>query len=410
MEVSDSTKSMGQPAELNCLMNEMSSDMDYREVDMDVGGEKVQQLSTEDVQPLYRKNDGKHMRSMKDCLVQIEDEGMGRKFIRRASNSNIKNVDTILETGQLCHGKDVCSDSPSLVDNEDLGSGDFTDSVGRNSKSSSAGNSSRNSPLLVIDNRLQSSDYFYEIKDTTNSFQSKILSCELDMQNPCEGNITEESGFGNKIQNVSLNLEESDPVVKASDDGECPDTVHGKITFDHGDNFSINTDLSSVDSKKCYDDPKDRMCIKKVLVNNDHHKKDESDEYRVQEEQNRKNRRIIRGSVTSDVLIISDPDSVADVTPSQVGSGAENSLSPNHIVNKKKRVQQKEDITVETSGPTLKEHSADTQKSHPLSVNLNRDECTWDMMFDDNGDCLDPKLMEEVSILYLLCSIKLSIL
>jgi hypothetical protein len=406
MEVSDCTKSMGQPAELNCLMNELSSDMDYREVDTDVGEEKVQQLSTEDVQPVYRKNDGKHMRAMKDCLVQIEDESMGRKFTRRASDSNVMNVDTMLETGRLCHGKDICSDNASVVDSEDLRSGDFTDSVHRNSKSSSAGNSSRNSPLLVTDNRLKSSDYFCEIKDTTNSFQSKMLSCELDVQNPCEGNITEESGFGNKIRNVSLNLEESDPAVKASEDGEChecSDTVHGKITFDHSDNFSINTDLSSVDSKKCYDDPKDRMCIKKVIVSNDHHKKDESDEYRVQEEQNRKNRRIIRGSVMSDVLIISDPDPVADRTPSQIGSGAENSLSPSHVVNKKKRVQQKGDITVETSEPTLKEHSADKQKSHPLSVNLNRDECTWDMMFDDNGDCLDPKLMEEVSILCLLC-------
>jgi hypothetical protein len=80
-------------------------------------------------------------------------------------------------------------------------------------------------------------------------------------------------------------------------------------------------------------------------------------------------------------------------------------LSPNGVLHKKKKVQQKGDITVETSGSSLKEHSADKQKC-PSSVNLNPDECTWDMMFDDNGECLDPKLMEEVSILYLLCLIK----
>jgi hypothetical protein len=436
MQVSDFTESMGQPAELNCLMNDLSS---------------VPQLSTEDVLPVYRKNDGKHVRAMKDCLLQIEEEGMGRKFTRRASSSSlfepscrntptslhaegrvlgdndIKKVYRISETGQLCHGSDVCSsarsssncqksnprsvsenqewDSTSLVNSEDL-SGDFTEDfpgeagVGPDStRSSSAGNSSRSSPSLVIDNGTESSDC--ENEDTANSFQSKVLSCQLDTQNPQEGNITDDSGFGNKILDVSLNLEESDSAVKDSDDdGElhgCPDAAREEIAFDHSDSYNSNMDLSSVD-----DDAKDRVRTKKVLVSNDYHEKDEC---RVQEEQNRRNRRIIGGSVMSDVLIISDPDPVADVTLSRICSGAEDSLSPSCIVNKKK-VQQKGDIDMETPGPTSKEHSADEQKSQPLSVNLNPDECTWDMMFDDNGDCLDPKLMEEVSTLSLLCSIK----
>jgi hypothetical protein len=34
-------------------------------------------------------------------------------------------------------------------------------------------------------------------------------------------------------------------------------------------------------------------------------------------------------------------------------------------------------------------------KKTPQS-NLNVDECSWDMMFDDNGDCLDPSIMDEV--------------
>jgi hypothetical protein len=464
MEVSDWAKSTGQPAELNRLVSDSSSDMNGTEVGVDVCGVRAKKLSTEDIQSVYRKNGGKHMRVMENSQVQIEGEGVGRKFIERDTNSsvlepsgrntatflhaecqvlddrnNIKNVDRILKTAQLHHEKVICSsarfssncpksnsqcvneeqecDIAQLIDSEDLRSGDFTDdslgevgvgpdSVRRNSKSSSDGHSSRNSPSLVIDNGTHSSDYYCEIKNTTNSFQSKVLSCEFDIQNPSEGDITQDSGFGNKSLDVSLNWEESDSTMKTFDDSgeflECSDTVNKKMVFNCDDNFHGNTNLSSVDSKKHCDDSKDRMYTRKDLVSNDCHKKDENDEYRVQEEQNRKNKRIIRGNVVSDVLIISDPDPVADVTPSsQVGSSSENSLSPNGVLNKKKKVQQKGDVTVKTSGPSLKEHSADKQKSCPLSVNLNPDECTWDMMFDDNGECLDPKLMEEVSIVYL---------
>jgi hypothetical protein len=395
---------------------------------------------------------------MENCQVRIEDEDTGSKSIRRDSYSsvpepighialtclhaegqvlddhnNIRNVDRLLKTAQLCHGKTTaCSprsssncqksdsqcasekqecDATWLVDSDDLRSGDFTDDIvgevevgaGRvcgNSESLPAGNHSRNSPSLVIDNWTRSSDHDCEI-NTTNSFESKLPSCELDIQTSSEGNITQDCGFGIKNVDVPLNLEESDSTVKTSDDSgeflECSDILHEEIACDHSDSLHIDTDLSSLHRQKCFDEPEDRSCTRDVLMSNDYHNQDENDEYRAQEEQNRKNRRIIRGNVMSDVLIISDPDPVADVTPPQIGCSAENSLSRNCVLTKKKKVQQRGDITVGSSGPSVKGHSADKQKS-PLSVNLNPDECTWDMMFDDNGDCLDPKLMEEVSI------------
>lgn len=466
MEVSDWAKNTGQYSELNCIVSDLNSDVNDREVDMDVWGVRAQQ-SSEDVQSVYRKNGGKHVRAMENSQIQIEDEGVERKFIRRDSNSsalelsdcntagslhtedqvfddhnNIKNVDRILKTAQLHEGKDICSsihsssncqesnlqsvskeeecDIEQLIDSEDLRSGDLTDdflgevgvrscSVRSNSESSSTGHSSRDSLSSEIDNGTHS--YYCEIKNTTNSFQSNVISRELDIQNPSEGNVTQDSGFGNKSSDVSLNLEESDSAMKTSDDsGEfpmCSDTLDEKMIFNSNDSFHGNTNLSSVDSKKHFDDCEERLCTRKDLVSNDCHKKDENEEYRVQEKPNRKNRRIIRGNVVSDVLIISDPDPVADITPtSQIGSSSENSLSPNGVVNKKKKVQQKGDVAVETSGPSLKEHLADKQKSCPSPVKLNPDECTWDMMFDDNGECLDPKLMEEVSSLCLLCSIE----
>jgi hypothetical protein len=350
--------------------------------------------------------------------------------------NNIKNVDRLLKTAQICHGKDIyssahCSsncqkansqsvseeeesDIARLIDSEDIRSrdfaGDFLDEVGvgsgsvrRNSESSSTGHSSLNSPSLVIDNETHSSDYYCEIKNTINSLQSKVLSCELDIEDPSKGNITQDSGFCNKSLDVSLNWEESDSTMKSFDDSgeflECSDKVDEKMVFNGNDSFHVTTDLSSVDSKKHLDDSEDRVCARKDPVSNDCHKKDESDDCRIQEKRNRRNRRITRGNVKSDVLIISDPDPVADVTPtSQIGSSSENTLSPNGVLNKKKKLQQKGDVAVETSVPSLKEHSTDKRKLCPSSVNLNPDECTWDMMFDDNGECLDPKLMEEVSI------------
>ncbi|PNF21696.1 hypothetical protein B7P43_G10330 [Cryptotermes secundus] len=460
MEVSDWAKNTGQSSELNCFVSDLNSDMNDREVDMDVWGVRAQHLSSEDVQSVYRKNGGKHMRVMENSQVQIEDEVVGRKFIRRDSNSsalelsdsntpgsvhtedqvfddhsNIKNVDRILKTVQLHQGKDIYSsihsssncqesnlqsvskeeesDIEQLIDSEDLRSGDLTDdflgevgvqsgSVRRNSESSSPGHSSRDSPSSEIDNETHSSNYYCEIKNTTNRFQSKVLSCELNIQNPSEGNISQDSGFGNKSPDVSLNLEESDSVMKTSDDSgeflKCSDTLGEKMIFNSNDSFHGNKNLSSVDGKKHFDDSEERLCTRKDLVSNDCHKKDENEEYRVQEKPNRKNRRIISGNVISDVLIISDPDPVADITPtSQIGSSSENSLSPNGIVNKKKKVRQKGVVTVEKSGPSLREHSADKQKSCPSPVKLNPEECTWDMMFDDNGECLDPKLMEELT-------------
>ncbi|XP_046998088.1 uncharacterized protein LOC124613430 [Schistocerca americana] len=102
-----------------------------------------------------------------------------------------------------------------------------------------------------------------------------------------------------------------------------------------------------------------------------------------------KNAPVSEGSVLSDVLIISDnSDSLLEpsISLDSKGSGSNNSVG-------------------NTSGPTAQEKqieqitpSADNSVStDPTQVRLNPDECTWEMMFDDNGDCLDPKLIEEIT-------------
>lgn len=89
--------------------------------------------------------------------------------------------------------------------------------------------------------------------------------------------------------------------------------------------------------------------------------------------------RLIKQNVISDVLIISDTT----------------------IQQKSKQSEQFSSILV--IPPEKKVKKIERQKSKPvpppsLPLKMNRDECDWDSLFDDNGDCLDPTLIEEVSI------------
>jgi hypothetical protein len=169
------------------------------------------------------------------------------------------------------------------------------------------------------------------------------------------------------------------------------------------------TSLSnSLGSTKHIEASEDRTCSQSLFVTDECHKKDENNECQVQEEQIRTNRKITRGNLISDVLIISDPDPVTEVmVPStQIDCSSDSMSLRDSVLNEEKSLQPKpESISVDTSGPDVNETCGEKHKSSSssslLPMNLNPDECTWDMLFDDDGECLDPKLMEEVSTNYL---------
>ncbi|XP_020284657.1 coiled-coil domain-containing protein R3HCC1L isoform X2 [Pseudomyrmex gracilis] len=80
---------------------------------------------------------------------------------------------------------------------------------------------------------------------------------------------------------------------------------------------------------------------------------------------------------TSNVLVISD------VTKNQ--SNQFDQVSPVHAI-----------------PPEKKAKKIERQKSKPVPppsppIKINRDECDWDSLFDDNGDCLDPTLIDELT-------------
>ncbi|KAG5313466.1 R3HCL protein, partial [Acromyrmex insinuator] len=90
-----------------------------------------------------------------------------------------------------------------------------------------------------------------------------------------------------------------------------------------------------------------------------------------------KDRQLSRQNAVSDVLIISDT-----------------------IQKKSKQSEQLSPILV--TPPEKKVKKIERQKSKPVPppsppLKMNRDECDWDSLFDDNGDCLDPTLIEELT-------------
>ncbi|XP_063220631.1 coiled-coil domain-containing protein R3HCC1L-like, partial [Bacillus rossius redtenbacheri] len=117
-------------------------------------------------------------------------------------------------------------------------------------------------------------------------------------------------------------------------------------------------------------------------------KKDGEDE-ECRKEENRRTRRILRRNFISDVLIISEtqvqlePQVVSPKSKNDGSSREEETCLPEKSATRSEIVAQEENLD-------------DTMQSDELSK-LNPEECTWDMMFDDNGECLDPKLMEELT-------------
>lgn len=465
VEVSNWTKSPRQPVESNCHLSECSSEMKgTEELDVGGSGLMVQQVSTEKGQSFCRKKDTIKMENSEVGFEEVGvGRGITRRKCRSLMSgqkgysegqgcdyySSIKSVDTAL----IHCGKDTCNsavysssncqecNSQSVSKKEESNTTqsvacedrrqvyfthNFLDEVGvgrgitrRDYKSSSpgstSGHSSQNSLTLVTDSDNQVWNYYSEIKNAINSSQDKICSCKMDTQKPSEHNITCESGFVDTCLDVSLSQEDSNSTVKSSDSNDqfqdFSDTAHESkfIKYLDGEVGDVHCDTSSlslVGREEHVGSSLDSVCSENIFVSDECYKKDENDECRVQEEQNWKNRRTMRSNVMSDVLIISDP--LSDVTPpsTQMDSNSENSLLSSGFINKKKKVQHKgENIIMEIEGLPLTTQSPDMQKSSPasdlVSPSLNPDECTWDMMFDDNGECLDPKLMEEVSISYL---------
>jgi len=459
VEVSDWTKSTEELAELNHHVTVVGSKVNCEEIDLGVGGVMTHQHCAENVQSVQGK---KGIREMDKSQMGIEGLGIGRRNKHNdcdnfASGRNchntqtslntkeqvldyngIKNGDRILNNSQF-HSVSNCQETnlESVSDKEEFNGTQlvhcegselvkFTDNfmgeVGvdhglecRSSLSFSSDSiaecSSQYRPSSESDNGIQAKGYYSEIKNARNVSQDKISGCEIVTQNPLNS-VSEDSSFVTKRSDVSVNCDKTHSLITTCDDGDqfpmCSDTVHENTLLRCGNSHSSNmndlTNLSNaLGSTKHVEASEDRMCSESLCVTDECHKKDENNECQVQEEQNRT---IMRGNLMSDVLIITDPDPITEVLdPSrQIDCSSESVSLHDSVLNEEKSLQLKgESVSVDTSGPDVTKTSGEKHKSSSslLPVNLNPDECTWDMLFDDDGECLDPKLMEEVSTNYI---------
>lgn len=147
----------------------------------------------------------------------------------------------------------------------------------------------------------------------------------------------------------------------------CEGGAENKNVIDNEDTMSdksLSRELiMSEDSNRKSEEPKDDLLNRDEVVNH-------------------KNRRIVRQNLVSDVLLISDDIPRKRETP------VVNRSSPEMEKTKEKKVKKVERPKSKPAPPPVT----------PLKIN--RDECDWDSLFDDNGDCLDPTLIEEVSGLH----------
>lgn len=102
------------------------------------------------------------------------------------------------------------------------------------------------------------------------------------------------------------------------------------------------------------------------------------------EHTNNKNLSVPISCNVANVLIISDPKEHEKKTKI-INVDIENATVANPSEKKPKKVARVKSKPAPPPSPPVK---------------LNRDECDWDSLFDDNGECLDPTLIEEVSIFH----------
>ncbi|XP_034937756.1 coiled-coil domain-containing protein R3HCC1L isoform X2 [Chelonus insularis] len=108
--------------------------------------------------------------------------------------------------------------------------------------------------------------------------------------------------------------------------------------------------------------------------------KDSSEvELKDQNSANEKLKKIVVKKNKSDVLIISTDDNVSEKPKVEDDASTVPTKPPDKKVKKMTRTKSK---------PAL-------PPSPPIKIN--RDECDWDSLFDDNGECLDPTLIEELT-------------
>ncbi|XP_051164571.1 uncharacterized protein LOC127283624 isoform X1 [Leptopilina boulardi] len=222
--------------------------------------------------------------------------------------------------------------------------------------------------------------------ESINNFES-ILNSQNDDESSNLSNCTSNYSKTNEQLRMEENflLETNDNSNKSDTDDRLITTfVNDKKTTDEKNNkicdsesLTIDRDnmseiiiLESNNEENCDIE----MSSNRQEINND----DNNDASRRDIVVNQMNKRIISNNSISDVLIISDTRNSDDNVKEEVSVI---SMTPPEKKKVKKIERQKSKPAAPPSPP----------------IKIDRDDCDWDSLFDDNGDCLDPTLINELS-------------
>ncbi|XP_026473350.1 coiled-coil domain-containing protein R3HCC1L-like [Ctenocephalides felis] len=157
-----------------------------------------------------------------------------------------------------------------------------------------------------------------------------------------------------------------------SQQNNCDKLNMYKNKMSSNSNETINVKKSNFEMNGNGDDWKDK------LMDED---RDLFELQRASEEINRSNRRIMKQSFRSDVLIISDEQKERKSEPTK---------------SEKKTIENKRNVACTKEEPIItvpKSTHYGTSESHKI----NPEEDDWEAMYDENGDCLDSKLWEDLT-------------
>ncbi|XP_050068932.1 uncharacterized protein LOC126557266 [Anopheles maculipalpis] len=118
---------------------------------------------------------------------------------------------------------------------------------------------------------------------------------------------------------------------------------------------------------------------------------DENELRRISQEINRSNRRIMKQTFNSDVLEIDDPEPTPMPTvqkSAKVKRTPAATTATEKVEVGPKPTEPSESLTVVSNGTTT---------SNGSTAGGEEDEDDWESMYDDNGDCLNPKMLEELT-------------
>ncbi|XP_043265842.1 putative uncharacterized protein DDB_G0287265 isoform X2 [Colletes gigas] len=278
-------------------------------------------------------------RMVKDNLNSSVSHGQPK------SNLNLKETDSDVQTNAECVKKksNTCPDKcQNNVENE-------TSQHLQTDLKDTISSSSTDVPVMEACNEEKS-----EQLDNVNEDVPNESDCSTAPDTECERTDLFQS----------QTVEEEEMSNNSSEDKNSLDTVETYVNSE----VDVNEDIERSDNYK------DNV----VIISTSNNNKKNEEHLNKDEITNKKNTQMIHSNMVSDVLIISDtvqkkPQPVKKVTPVPV-------IPPEK---KAKKIERSKSKPAPPPSPPIKK--------------INRDECDWDSLFDDNGDCLDPTLIEELT-------------